>query len=226
MSMRTGRIWSPAAFSRATRTPARVARDVLIATDMRAQHFITVIVRIVPAVALTCIAAAAVHAQSAQTFSASARVTSAGGTSVESPFSMEIKRFATDAERDALVRTISKGGTDAAQQMLARQAAVGTLQLGGRTVPVKYAYARAMGSGRLITAVTGEPIVFLGAGMPEAKPKAGYSLALVMLEVSDSGPGQGELVPAAKVRIDAQNAVVTEDYSPANVIRLVNVAKK
>lgn len=178
----------------------------------------------IAALLITC--ASPAHAQTSGTFTALAKVTSSGGTSAEAPFTITVKRFATDAERDALIDAVKKGGTEAARLLLTKQPDAGTLQLGGRTTSVKYAYVRSLGGGRLITAITGEPIVFIGAGMPNAKDKAGYTLGLVMFEVPESGMGQGEVVPAANIRVDAQNAIVTEDYSAANVVRLTNVATK
>jgi hypothetical protein len=46
-----------------------------------------------------------------------------------------------------------------------------------------------------------------------------------MLEVAESRAGQGELVPAAKVRVTEQGAIVTEDYG-SEVVRLSNITKK
>ena len=40
-----------------------------------------------------------------------------------------------------------------------------------------------------------------------------------------SAKGSGEVAPAAKVKVDAQNAVVTDDYG-AEVVRLSNVVRK
>jgi len=191
---------------------------------MRMHNFVTIIRLTSVAVLLTC--ASPARAQTSGTFTALAKVTSPAGTSVEAPFTIDVKRFATDAERDALIDTIKKGGSEAARLLLMKQSDAGTLQLGGRTASVKYAYARRIGNGRLITAITGEPIVFIGAGMPNAKDTAGYMLGLVVFEVPETGAGQGEVVPAAKIRVDAQGAVVTEDYSAANVVRLANVAAK
>jgi len=73
--------------------------------------------------------------------------------------------------------------------------------------------------------VTGSPIAFIGAAAPGAKPRAGFDLGLVILEVMASGPGRGELVPATKVRLDDKGAIVTEGYSD-DVVQLSNVMGK
>lgn len=136
-----------------------------------------------------------------------------------------VNRLATDAERDALLAAVKQGGTAAARTLLRGKADAGTLQLGSRPATIKYAYARNTGGGRLLTLITADPIVLLGAGLPDAKPATGFDLGLVLLDMSAAGPGTGELVPAAKVKADAQGAIVTEDYS-GETVRLSQVIKK
>jgi len=97
--------------------------------------------------------------------------------------------------------------------------------VGTATAAIKYAYARRTGGGRLITAVTDTAIVHIGAGAPDAPPKAGFDLGLVLLDLPASGSGSGELVPAAKIRVDQQGAIVTDDYSDV-VVRLSDVVAR
>ncbi len=160
-----------------------------------------------------------------ETITATAAVKNPAGTAASAPLTVEIQRYATDAERDELLDAVKKGGTSSARELLAKRDNVGTLKLGGRQVPIKYAYARTVGSGQLTTVITAEPIVHLGSGTPDAKPKAGYDLGLVLLDTTGSGPGTGELAPAAKVKVDDKGAIVTEDYG-AEVVRLSNVVRK
>src|SRR5262245_37481845 len=135
-----------------------------------------------------------------QTITAVATVKTAGGASASAPVTVVVRQFATDAERDELKAALKDGGTASARALLAKRGDLGTVQLGARQTPIKYAYARMMGDGRLITVVTAEPLVFLGAGVPGATATSGYDLGLLMLQVADSGPGSGELVPATKLR--------------------------
>jgi len=167
-----------------------------------------------------------VRAQAPETLVATASVKNASGASLSVPVTASITRFASDAERDALLAAVKKGGTAAARQLLEKGADAGSFELSSRKTAIKYAYARTLSGGdRLITLIMAQPVFFLGAGAPEAKPKAGYDLGLVLLELKASGPGKGELAPAAKVRVDAQNAIVTEDYG-AEMVQLTNVVKK
>ena len=200
-----------------------LARAMLGRVDMSSKTLV-----VIRAVSLCVLASACAvsmaHAQP-ETFTAVAMAKGAKiGTGVAN-MTVTITHLATDAERDALLAAVKKGGTAAARTVLRGKADAGTLQLGSRPATIKYAYARSSSGGRLLTLITADPIVLLGAGLPDAKPAAGYDLGLVLLEVAPSGPGKGELVPAAKVKADAQGAIVTEDYS-GETVQLSNVVRK
>jgi len=165
------------------------------------------------------------RAQAAEVFTAMAQVKSAGGVAATAPVSVAVDRFSTDADRDEIMAALKKGGTEAVRLLLLPRPPIGTLKVGNELTALKYIYARKTPGGRLITAVSGSPIAFVGAGVPGAKPKTGFDLGLVILEVTASGPGHGELVPATKVHLDDKGAIVTEDYS-GEVVKLSNVTGK
>jgi hypothetical protein len=102
--------------------------------------------------------------------------------------------------------------------MLAAFGDAGVIQFGGRRTPIKFASQRPTDSGRLVTVVTAEPILFLGAGLPESKPRSGFEVAVAML-VLNGTRGRGELAPAAKIGLDHHGALLIEDYG-ATVIWL------
>ena len=81
-----------------------------------------------------------------------------------------------------------------------------------------------MPSGRLLTIVTAEPILFLGAGLPDAAPRDGFEVAVAMLDLT-GGRLSGELVPAAKVGVDPNGALLIDDYG-ATVVWLSGVTPK
>jgi len=173
--------------------------------------------------ALTC--AASIAEAQAESFTAVATAKGAKVGAGVANMTLTVTRFATDAERDALLAAVKKGGTAAARTLLRSKPDAGTLQLGSRPATIKYAYAHTASGGRLLTIVTADPIRLLGEGLPDAKPAAGYDLGLVLLDLSAPGPGKGEVVPAAKVKVDAQGAIVTEDYS-GETVQLTQVTKK
>jgi hypothetical protein len=165
-----------------------------------------------------------VHAQAGETITATANVKTAGAEAAL-PVTVRVDRFWTDPERDQVLESLKKGGTAEVRKLLASKGAIGSLQVGKTNTPIKYAYSRLTGSGRLITVITDSPIAFLGAGEPGAPPTKGFDLGLVLLQVPLWGAGSGELAPAATVRMDEEGAIVTDDYG-AEVVRLTNVTGK
>ncbi|HEX5108564.1 MAG TPA: hypothetical protein VFV95_08965 [Vicinamibacterales bacterium] len=175
---------------------------------------------------MATLAWSAVSAQAqSETFSGTASLKTAGGVNANAPVTITIDRFATDADQAALVAAAKSGGT-AARDWLAKRADAGSLQVGGRKMPIKYAYVRKTAGGRLITVATAEPIALVGAGLPDAKSSAGFDLGFVLLDMPASGAGQGELSPAAKVSVNQQGAIVTEDFNKAGVVHVSNIVKK
>ena len=98
------------------------------------------------------------------------------------------------------------------------------MQLGaGTATPTRLTLERTTDKGRLLTIVADQPILFLGAGVPGAKPKEGYDFAIIDIEVDAKGGGAGTLAPAAKIAFK-QGAFVVEDYG-AELVRLTGVKK-
>jgi hypothetical protein len=178
--------------------------------------------------AVTMIGVAAVtstlRAQAAtETFSATATVKGPQGP-VTAPVVVVVERYTTDAERSQAVEVLKAGGTSALRQALEKAPAIGYIEVGQRKNPIKYAYARSVGSGRLVTVISDKPIAHLGEKLPNPKPKEGYDLAFALLNLPGSGKGSGELGPAAKVKVEG-GAVVTEDYG-AEIVTLTDVEMK
>jgi hypothetical protein len=169
-----------------------------------------------------CVAAlVSVHAQAADTFTATATVK---GTGRSAPVTITVQKFSNDADREALLKALKNGGTAAARELLSKKGNVGSVLLGTKTTPVKYAHDEQAGPNRVITLVTAEPIHFVGGEAPNAKLKVGYDLAVIQIDLSKT-PGTGEVAPAAKVAVNATDDIIIEDYGAEQVL-LSNVVKK
>jgi hypothetical protein len=167
--------------------------------------------------------AAGLTAQGANlTFNATATVSSAA-KKAPVPVTIHIDRFITDADREKVAATLKANDAAATTKALAALPDLGYIKLGEKSTPLKYAYARPTGDGRLITVVTAQPLYFIGGTAKDAKPKQGYDLGLALLVLNGQDAGTGQLAPAVKVKLD-NGAVVTDDYG-TEVVRLVNVAK-
>jgi hypothetical protein len=162
------------------------------------------------------------RAQAGAKFTAAAKVTTKAGVTSTAPVAVTVDRFSTDADRDAVMAALKKGGSDSVRSLLLTRPSIGTVKVGTSTTAIKYVYERAMPDGRLVTAVTSSAIGFTGAGAPGARPKSGVYLGLVILVVPTTGAGHGELAPATKVRLDDKGAIVTDGYSD-DVVQLTDV---
>ncbi len=159
-----------------------------------------------------------------EAFTATAEVKTAGGASASAPVTLTIDRKMSQSEAEALVAAFKTGGAAALRKALAGTAATGSVQLGtGKATPTRFTLERPTGDGRLLTIVTDQPLLFLGAGMPGAKPKEGYDFGVIDIQVDAKGGGSGTLAPAARLRVN-QGAFVVEDYG-AEMIRLTAVKK-
>jgi hypothetical protein len=169
------------------------------------------------------IATASLAAQGANlTFTATASVSSPG-KKASVPVTIHIDNFIADADRDKVVALVKANDQAGTTKALAALPDLGYITLGEKRTPLKYAYARPTGSGRLITVVTAQPLFFIGGAEKNAKPKAGYDLGLALLVLDGTDAGDGELAPAVKVKVD-NGAIVTDDYGSEKG-RLVKVAK-
>jgi hypothetical protein len=156
----------------------------------------------------------------AETFTAVAEIKSSGGESATVPLTIVVGRYATANERRDLIAAIKKGGVTSTHALLLKREAVGMLQISGRWTPIRYAYAVDTGGSRMLTIATAEPIP-----IANAKNQPGYDVGFLLLDLDASGSGTGDLVAAAKVHVDEQDAIVTEHASP-EIVHLSKVTRK
>jgi hypothetical protein len=72
--------------------------------------------------------------------------------------------------------------------------------------------------------VTDSPLFFVGGGSVDAKPREGYELAVILLEVDAIRLGTGVMSPAARVRPGEPTGVQIDDYGEKPV-KLATVRK-
>jgi hypothetical protein len=165
------------------------------------------------------------QAPAPKSYTATATVKTAGGASITAPVTITISRWTTDAERSAALAAMKKGDA-ALKSALDGMPSTGTIQVGGRSTPLHFARTLSTGAGTLVTVVASQPILFLGAGAPEQKPKAGYQFAFATFEIDGKGKGvAGDLAPAAKLKAGPGDAVVVDDYG-VEAVRLTAISSK
>jgi hypothetical protein len=152
---------------------------------------------------------ASTYGQSAaEVFTATAVVKTADGKSASAPLTITIDRKMSESEAGSLANAFKAGGAAALRKGLEGVKPTGTVRIG---------------AGRLLTILTDQPLLFVGAAAPGAKPREGYDFAVIDIEVDAQGNGSGTLAPAARLRLN-QSAFVVEDYG-AEVVRLTAVKK-
>jgi hypothetical protein len=160
-----------------------------------------------------------------ETFSANAHAAKAGSGAIAATLQIHIERYTPDADRTAVETALKSGGFAAFVAALRKAPEVGYVQLGEQKTPIRWARETTTGKGRTIVVVTDKPVFFVGGGAADAKPRAGYDVAVVELTVDDVGLGNGRMAAAAKVKPGGEAGVQIEDYADAP-IKLTTVTRK
>jgi hypothetical protein len=157
-------------------------------------------------------------------FTATASIKTAGGVAATAPVTITVDWKMPQSQADGLIDAFKMGGADALRKALDGVAPTGSVRIGGGDlIAARMTIERVTGKGRLVTVVTLEPIVFIGAGVPNAKATDAYQFGVVDLEVDASGKGTGTLSPAAKITVH-EGAFVVEDYA-SDLVELKEVSK-
>jgi hypothetical protein len=189
---------------------------------MRSSTRRTIHICLVSLVLLPC-AVPPVQAQG-ESFTATAALDGSAGATASTPVTVSIRQYTSDRERREVLNALRKGMVDA-RAVLARKKDLGTIQIGGRQTPIKYAFAHITPDGRLIAVAAIEPIALPDTGAPRAFARPGFDAGVIFLDVPASAPASGQLIPNAKVSVDADGSIVAEDSS-GDVVLLTDVARK
>ena len=138
--------------------------------------------------ALVSIAAATSTQTGTETFSATAAIKTAGGAQATAPVTITVTHKMSQAEADKYTSAFASGGVAALRKALTGVAPTGSIQIGaGKATPTRLTLERPSDRGRMLTIVTDQPLMFVGAGMPNAKPKEGFDFGIVDIIVTDKG---------------------------------------
>ena len=161
-------------------------------------------VRILTPAALLMLAATAGTVLSQQSgapemFTANAQATAASGASAAASVQVDIRRYTPDADRAAVEGALKGGGYPAFLTALRKAPEVGTVSIGTQKWAIRWAREQPSATGRTIVVVTDQPMFFLGGSKATAKPRAGYEVGLIRMQVDKSGMGTGDMAAAARV---------------------------
>lgn len=161
-----------------------------------------------------------------ETFNARASVTSQDGRG-DAYVTIRVDRYTPEKNIAIMEKALKDGGTEQFLVELKRAPLAGQFEVGTRSFAVRWARQKATEKGRVITFVVDQPVYFVGAGVPGAKEKTGFNLAVLQITIDDAGVGEGTVVPAAKVKPGGPTGVEVESYSDApvklhSVMRLIS----
>jgi hypothetical protein len=159
-----------------------------------------------------------------ETFTAKANVVGPGGAAAAT-LQIIVKRYTPDPDRTAVEGALKSGGYPAFLSALRRAPDVGYVEHGPNQFAIRYARETKTPKGRTIVVVTDKPVVFVGGAAPNAKPRAGFEVAVLRFDVDDVGLGEGQMAGAARVKPGPDGGVVLDDYAE-EPIKLVTVTRK
>jgi hypothetical protein len=160
-----------------------------------------------------------------ETFTANLHVTGATGGAGAATIQIQIQRYTPDADRAAVETALKSGGYPAFLTALRKAPDVGTVSVSERKWTIRWAREQPTRTGRTIVLVTDQPIFFVGGGRIDAKPREGYEVAVIQMQVDDGGFGSGSMAAAARVKPGGETGVQIDDYAD-KPIKLVTVVRK
>jgi hypothetical protein len=160
-----------------------------------------------------------------ETFVAKAETRTPEGAVASAPLTIQIDRYTLDGHRKVMEEALRTGGYPGFLSALRNAPAVGHVQVGERKVTVRWARQVPDGENRTISVVTDAPLFFIGGGRPDAKPRAGYELAVLQLKMDSSGIGEGTMAAAARVKPGGETGVQIDKYAD-QPIKLVSIRRE
>jgi hypothetical protein len=165
-----------------------------------------------------------VRAQSyPRTLVAAAAVSGANGA-LTGTLTIHVNELMHDVDFKQVADALQYGGYLQFLPALRKLPEIGYVQIGDRKTALKYARVRP-GASPLLVLGTDRPIFFVGGGSPAAKPKAGYEVGVIELDIDAQGNGKGTMAAAARVKRGPDGGPIVEDYAEAPIQLTVKPSK-
>lgn len=132
---------------------------------------------------------------------------------VSVPMVVRIDRYTPEHARVAMTDALKYRGYPGFVLALRDSPVAGSLEVTGRTFTIRWAHQQPSDKGRTVTVVTEKPVFFIGKGQPDAKPTAGYEVAVLRLDLDATGRGEGVMAAAARVKPDGSGGVNIDNYA-------------
>ena len=126
----------------------------------------------------------------------------------------------------AMLEALRLGGYRGLLPVLREAPQVGHVEMAGRKVPIRWARQMTTDKGRTISVVTESPLAFIGGSAVDAKPRTGFDLALILMDVDATGSGTGTMAAAARIRPGGATGVQIDDYAEKPITLTVRKSSK
>jgi hypothetical protein len=158
-----------------------------------------------------------------ETFTANAQALGRNA-GVSAEVTIHIEQYTSESDRATIQEALRIGGFPGFLPALRSAPEVGYVEMNGRKTKVRWARQQPTDKGRTISIVTESPLAFVGGAAVDAKPRKGYEVAVIRIDVDQVGLGTGSMAAAARVRPGGPTGVQIDDYAE-NPIKLVTVRK-
>jgi hypothetical protein len=142
---------------------------------------------------------------------------------VSGTIEIRIGRYTPAFDRKTVETALLHGGYPRFLTALRNAPEVGQLVLaGGEPFIIRYAREDPEATGRVLVIVTDRPLYFVGAARAGAKPRPGYEVGVLRVQLDAAGQGSGIMAAAARVRPDGDGGVLLDDYAevPIELVKL------
>jgi hypothetical protein len=161
-----------------------------------------------------------------ETFNAKASVGSEAGRG-DAYVTIRIDQWTPEKSIQAMEKALKDGGSAGFVTELRRAPLAGRFEAGQQALSIRWARQRDTATGRVISVVVDKPVYFVGAGVPGAKSKEGYDVAVIQLVMDSSGVGEGTIAAAARVKPGGPDGVEIDAYetSPVKLLSVMKLIK-
>ena len=159
-----------------------------------------------------------------EAFSAKATVDAAAGRG-DANVTVHIDQYTPEKNIQVMEKALKDNGSAGFVTELRRAPVAGRLELAEQSFAIRFARQRDTDTGRVITAVVEKPVYFVGGGVPGAKSREGFDVAVIQLTMDSSNVGEGTMTAAARIKPGGPTGVEVDAYETAPV-KLRSVMKR
>jgi|KBSSwiStaDraftv2_1062776.scaffolds.fasta_scaffold481901_2 hypothetical protein len=158
-----------------------------------------------------------------EVFNGRATIASAAGRG-DAYVTIRVDRYSAPKDVKSMEQALRDGGSTAFVHALRQAPVVGRFEVGTQTFAIRWARQRDAGGKRMISLVTDAPVYFVGGGVPDAKSREGFDVAVIQLLLDPSGLGDGTMAAAARVK-PGEAGVDVEAYE-GDPVKLLSIMRK